>query len=72
MGSGWRVRISVEGTALESCPFVGVDVERTPLDWYRTWVAGDVFQAACGPTNLTEVLEAFRAWAEVSGADIEA
>ncbi|MFI6174340.1 Imm53 family immunity protein [Nonomuraea sp. NPDC051191] len=35
-------------------------VERAEDDWVHAWSSGLHFEGACGPLNLTELLEAFR------------
>ena len=61
---GWRVTVSLQGTALEEVPFERVESNRSEHDWVRCWVDEQQFEAACGPRNLQEALEIFRKWAE--------
>jgi hypothetical protein len=60
---GWRLRIELAGTALDSVPFVRLEVHRAEHDWYVVWVEGSAFEAACGPLNLGDVIHIFRTWA---------
>lgn len=61
---GWRVRISLFGTALERRPLAGF--RRTSPDggWIDCRVRDGYFEGAGGPHNLDDILRAFRAWAE--------
>jgi hypothetical protein len=61
---GWRVRISLGGTGLQSRSFERIGIDRSEEDWVRAWVEDAVWNAATGPLNLTEALSAFLAWAE--------
>jgi hypothetical protein len=61
---GWRVRISLGGTGLQSRSFERIGIDRSEEDWVRAWVEDAVWNAAAGPLNLTEALSAFLAWAE--------
>ncbi|MEU8432877.1 Imm53 family immunity protein [Streptomyces sp. NPDC029216] len=42
-------------------------VTRGEHDWVMAWTSEETFHIACGPSNLTEALTLFRAWA-VEGA----
>lgn len=57
------MKIALGGTGLEERPFDRVHVDRTEDDWLRAWVETDKWNAACGPLNLVEAVEAFLAWA---------
>lgn len=59
---GWRLRIQVTGTGLETKPFDRVKVERDEHDWVHAWLEEGCFQSACGPTNLSEAIYLFRQW----------
>lgn len=61
---GWRVAISLSGTALEMRPKDRATVARSDHDWCTTWVEDAKFHAACGPLNLGEAIHAFRKWAQ--------
>jgi hypothetical protein len=56
---GWRVRINLRGTELESVVPDWVKVQRSEHDWLQWRATEAVFEAACGPTNLGEALAAF-------------
>ena len=60
---GWMVKIDLLGTALEGQVFPEIKTHRSERDWLMSWVEADKFNAACGPLNLVEALETFRAWA---------
>ena len=62
---GWRLTIALSGTGHDEKPLDRVKVERDEHDWVHAWVEDGVFEAACGPTNLTEVLFIFREWVSV-------
>ena len=61
---GWRLFVDLTDTALEGRRLERQYVERSPEDWLRFWSDGEQFQAAAGPKNLIEALEAFKAFAE--------
>ncbi len=67
---GWWVKIEVGQTALEAKPFEvvgdGVDENRHPQEelWMVCHLDGTVWNGACDPSRLNEVLQIFLAWAE--------
>ena len=60
---GWRVRVDLRDTALEGRDYPRSETHRTDDDWVVTWAEADLWEAACGPLNLTEALERFLTWA---------
>src|SRR3954454_356004 len=60
---GWTVTIDLAETELDQTPYERRVVHRSEDDWCITWTECNVFTAACGPTNLPEVLHQFRQWA---------
>ena len=60
---GWLVKVDLTGTALAGRPFERVEAHRAERDWLVCWVEDEQWQAACGPLNLGEAIEAFLAWA---------
>ncbi|XIE77211.1 immunity 53 family protein [Streptomyces sp. SBR177] len=64
---GWTVRIDLEETDLEDREHPRRRITRGEDDWVMAWTSDRTFHLACGPRNLTEALELFRAWA--SGGD---
>jgi hypothetical protein len=60
---GWRLVVDLLDTPLEGRPFITVSIERSEHDWLHCQREGNSFTAACGPRNLTEAIECFRAWA---------
>jgi hypothetical protein len=60
---GWRVAIDLDDTDLEARDFERKDLHRSEHDWLVIWVDDRKWQLACGPLNLAEGLDAFRAWA---------
>lgn len=61
---GWSVRIDLKGTSLEGRGLARQQIERSESDWIHWWVADGKFEGAGGPQNLTDILLAFRTWAE--------
>jgi hypothetical protein len=61
---GWRIKINLIDTGLQSKEFHKTKVERSDTDWYHCWVENAVFEAACGPKNLEEVLQIFIEWSK--------
>jgi hypothetical protein len=64
---GWRLKIYLVDTELESRPFQRLEAERNENDWFQCWVKEGFFEAACGPQNLEEVLRIFIEWSKKSG-----
>ncbi|MET8505543.1 immunity 53 family protein [Streptomyces sp. NPDC004787] len=60
---GWTVRINLEETDLEDREYPRRRIARGEDDWVMAWTSDRTFHLACGPANLTEALELFRAWA---------
>jgi hypothetical protein len=63
---GWTVTIDLTGTRLDQATYERREVHRSEDDWCITWTENKIFTAACGPTNLAEVLHEFRQWATSS------
>lgn len=66
---GWRVRIDLTGTVLESQLFPKVETHNSDQDWMICWVQDRVFEAAGGPRNLKQILLTFRRWHEQTTQD---
>ena len=64
---GWRLKIYLIDTELESRPFQRLEAERDENDWFHCWVKEGFFEAACGPQNLEEVLGIFVEWSKKNG-----
>jgi hypothetical protein len=62
---GWTVSIDLQETSLEDVTFQEVVIDRSDHDWIDCKVEGNKFIAAGGSSNLTEILEVFKAWAIV-------
>jgi hypothetical protein len=60
---GWSVAISLTGTSVADAAYSRRELHRSDDDWCITWVEAEVFNGACGPSNLGEALHHFRAWA---------
>ncbi|HZI16611.1 MAG TPA: immunity 53 family protein, partial [Myxococcus sp.] len=65
---GWRVKINLKGTALESTPLDTVDVNHGDADWWMCRREGTDFFGVGDPTKLQTILEHFLAWAERAGS----
>lgn len=59
---GWRLSVWLFRTGYDGKPFEDVRIERDEHDWVHAWVKDGTFEAACGPTNLSEALFIFREW----------
>jgi hypothetical protein len=59
---GWSLRVSLTGSDLVGKAFEPIRVQRDEHDWVHAWVDGATFEAACGPTNLSEAIYIFREW----------
>jgi hypothetical protein len=60
---GWSIKVNLEDTELENKQFDKVYIERSEHDWIFCTVKENNCEAACGPTNLPEVLKIFHQWA---------
>ena len=61
---GWRIRIPLRDTYLETRSFERLEVEHSDADWYHCWRDDTFFQGAGGALNLVSLLTIFRAWVE--------
>jgi Immunity protein 53 len=61
---GWHIKVDLKDTGLERLSFEKVKIERTENDWVHCSIDDDVFKGACGPGNLTELLNHFRSFAD--------
>jgi hypothetical protein len=59
---GWRVTIDLTGTKGENKTLDRMKLERTENDWLQYWVENRKFNAACGPKNLSELIDIFCNW----------
>jgi len=66
---GWMVDINLTDTELAEASFEKFENERSEQDWIECWVEDQVFYGAGGTTNLGEILEVFRAWADQYSSD---
>jgi hypothetical protein len=60
---GWLLKIDLTGTGLESRAIERRETHREERDWLVYWVDDEQWQAACGPLNLGQAIDAFLAWA---------
>ena len=60
---GWAIRIRIEDTNLQGRMQDWVRWERDELAWLYWRSTGLVFEAACGPAELTRALDTFRGFA---------
>jgi hypothetical protein len=63
---GWTLKIDLCGTDAEGCTLDRVKIERAEGNWIHYWVEKNQFQARMGPQNLTEGIETFFEWLEIS------
>lgn len=63
---GWIVEIDYAGTYLDGRNFLTIDIERSESDWLKCRIEGLKFKGAGGSRNLTEIILAFRHWAETA------
>lgn len=61
---GWRIRIPLRDTELESRPFQKISRLEHERDWIQCWIEDGKFQGAGGPQMLEEILQTFLLWAE--------
>jgi hypothetical protein len=61
---GWLLRVDISQTPLAGTTLARVRTDRSETDWVQCTCDGVTFQAACGPGNLEEALDAFRRFAE--------
>ncbi len=59
---GWEVKINLEGTELEGYPFPELTRTIDDNDWVVCRLRNAFFEGFGGPSNLTSILEVFRAW----------
>jgi len=56
---GWRLAVDLTDTELEGRTLNRIVKETSETDWIQQWCDGLKFEAACGPLNLGEAIEAF-------------
>jgi len=66
---GWRVRINLVRTSLESASFNEVANLAPERDWLRCWVQDGTFHGAGGPLMLGAILQHFLDWVRASTSD---
>ena len=64
--AGWELRVDLVGTSLAGSELPRERTARTPADWCEIWCDGYTFRAAGGLDNLSELVEAFCHFAELS------
>lgn len=64
---GWLVRVNLSGTTLENAELETVTVERAAYDWVHIKIEDSSFVGACGPSNLSEIIDFFIHFAEQNG-----
>jgi hypothetical protein len=60
---GWSIDINLEYTELEDKIFESIEIKRDINNWICCRVERKKFEGKCGPLNLVEVLNIFKAWA---------
>jgi Immunity protein 53 len=63
---GWRITIDLAGTKGENKALDRMKLERTGNDWLQYWIENRKFNAACGPKNLSEIIDIFCDWFDKS------
>ena len=61
---GWLVKIDLRGTPLERIPFKPVRFGAAPEKWMECSVDNAVFEGACGPEMLEEMVWVFLRWSD--------
>ena len=59
---GWRVHVGLHGTKKQNTALTRITLTRSQDDWLSYWVENEIFEAACGPGNLSEAIDAFASW----------
>ncbi|MFG1863456.1 immunity 53 family protein [Microbispora bryophytorum] len=60
---GWNIAVDLVGTDLEGHAFGWRSLDRTEDDWIHIRSDGRLFQGACGPLNLAEMVAEFAKFA---------
>ncbi|WP_327048832.1 immunity 53 family protein [Microbispora sp. NBC_01189] len=60
---GWSIGVDLVGTDLEGHAFDWRSLDRTEDDWIHIRSDGRLFQGACGPLNLAEMVAGFEKFA---------
>lgn len=63
---GWYVTINLTGTKYQDRSFQSITVDHDETNWYFCLVRDSKFEASCGSSQLTLVLQIFREWVENS------
>lgn len=61
---GWRVKIDLDNTSLESKEFEEIQDLESESDWISCQVENKKFVGAGGPHQLTKLLELFLHWVQ--------
>lgn len=59
---GWRLTVNLQGTYGSIPELTRIEVEHSAIDWYSCWLDGFRFEAAGGPENLPDMLNALCEW----------
>jgi hypothetical protein len=59
---GWFIIINLSGTDCEGKFFDKIKYEIDEMNWYICYVKDGIFEGACGPNNLSTVLQIFHKW----------
>lgn len=59
---GWSLEVNLENSFEAPLTMSRFQIERTPDDWCSAWLDGQVFNGACGPMNLEELIGRFLEW----------
>lgn len=63
---GWSVDVRIGDTALQGLVTEWHKQEQSPDEWLHWRSTGDMFEARCGPMNLSDALDAFQAFAQTA------
>jgi len=61
---GWRVKIPLRETGVESKPFEEISNLELEDDWLRCWVEDAFFNGVGDPQKLEVILQTFLAWSQ--------
>lgn len=56
------VKINLTDTALAGKILNKIKQEHSDNNWIHCWIENNIFEAAGGPDNLTEILNIFKEW----------
>lgn len=66
---GWSIKVDLRGTALADRMMNDIQIDRSERDWLRCKIVDNRFEGFGGPSNLSELVDAFLAWADATGTN---